>query len=237
MSAIDRAMVLAAGLGTRMRPITDHLPKPLVRIAGRTLLDRGLDMLAGAGVQKAVVNVHYLPGQIIAHLKGRTAPDCLISDERDGLLDSAGGITKALDQLGAGPFYVLNADTFWIDKGEANLARLARAWDDAAMDFLLLLARLDDATGHHGGGDFSLDASGRLGWARGSPDGLVYAGAYITHPRVFAGLAQGRQSVLPLFDAAMLAGRLHGLVLDGRWITVGTPDAIAPAEAEVRRVQ
>lgn len=237
MNSIRRAMVLAAGLGTRMRPITDHLPKPLVPVAGRTLLDRGLGMLAGAGVEKAVVNVHYLPDQIIAHLKGRAEPDCLISDEREGLLDSAGGIIKALDHLGTEPFYVLNADTFWIDRGEPNLHRLARAWKDAEMDFLLLLARLEDATGHTGGGDFSMDAAGRLGWARGAPAGLVYAGAYIVHPRVFAGLAPGRQSVLPLFDAAMQAGRLRGLVLDGRWITVGTPDAIAPAEAEVRRAQ
>ena len=235
MTQIRRAMVLAAGLGTRMRPVTATMPKPLVRIAGRTLLDRGLDMLGAAGVETAVVNVHYLPDQIITHVKSRTNPECLISDERDGLLDSAGGIIKALDHLGEGPFFVLNADTFWIDKSEPNLGRLLGAWNEAEMDFLLLLARLGDATGHHGGGDFAIDAEGRLLWARGAPDGLVYAGAYITHPRVFAGLEPGRHSVLPLFEAAIQAGRLHGLVLDGRWITVGTPDAIAPAEAEVER--
>lgn len=235
MRPIRRAMVLAAGLGTRMRPVTDTMPKPLVPIAGRTLLDRGLDMLGAAGVETAVVNVHYLPDQIIAHVKDRTNPHCLISDERDGLLDSAGGIIKALAHLGEGPFFVLNADTFWIDSDVPNLGRLLAAWNDADMDFLLLLARLGDATGHDGGGDFSIAGDGKLSWARNSPDGLVYAGAYITHPRVFSGLEPGRRSVLPLFEAAMQAGRLRGLVMNGRWITVGTPGAIAPAEAEVRR--
>lgn len=234
-AAPARAMVLAAGLGKRMRPITDLIPKPLVRIAGRTLLDWGLDSLAAAGVREAVVNVHYLPDQIIAHAAARQAPRILISDERDGLLDSAGGIVKALPLLGEAPFYVLNADTFWIDHGTPGLTRLALAWDDARIDILLMLAALESATGHTGGTDFLLGPDGRLSRALGDPAGLIYAGAAIIHPRIFANAAAGPASLNRYFDAAIAAGRLHGVRLEGRWITVGTPDAIAPAEEAVRR--
>ena len=148
------AMVLAAGLGKRMRPITDTIPKPLVPVAGRTLLDWGLDSLAGAGVVKAVVNVHYFPEQIAAHVALRKAPKVVISDESGGLLDSAGGIVKALSELGTEPFYIINADTFWIDRGPPNLSRLALAWDPAKMDILLMLADPNSATGHTGSTDF-----------------------------------------------------------------------------------
>ncbi len=161
-----------------MRPITDTIPKPLVKIAGRTLLDRGLDSLAAAGVEKAVVNVHYFPEQIVAHVavahdaEGRRSPT-----RATGLLDSAGGIVKALPQLGREPFYILNADTFWIDRGEPNLARLALAWDAARMDILLMLADLDSATGHTGGTDFLVGRRRRAAGApRGDPAGLIYAG-------------------------------------------------------------
>src|SRR5690606_11036423 len=133
-------MVLAAGLGKRMRPLTDTVPKPLIRIAGKTLLDWGLDALAATGIEKAVVNVHYLPRQIVAHVAGRMAPRIVVSDESDGLLDSAGGIVKALPDLGAAPFYILNADPFWIDAGPSYRARLALEWDAARMDILLMLA-------------------------------------------------------------------------------------------------
>lgn len=235
MTAPRRAMVLAAGLGTRMRPITLHTPKPLVEIAGRSLLDRGLDALAAAGVTEAVVNVHWLADRVVAHVADRTEPRIIISDEREALLDSAGGIVRALPMLGAEPFYVLNADTFWIDTGTPNLARLAAAWDEKRMDFLLLLARPAQATGHEGGTDFSLAADGRLAWGKQDPDGLIYAGAYVVHPRIFAGVAPGRSSVIPLFRAAIDAGRLYGVAMGGHWITVGTPDAIAAAEAAVAR--
>jgi N-acetyl-alpha-D-muramate 1-phosphate uridylyltransferase len=229
------AMVLAAGLGKRMRPITDAIPKPLVRIAGRTLLDRGMDSLEAAGVTKAVVNVHYLPQQIADHLVSRGTPETVISDETDGLLDSAGGIVKALATLGREPFYILNADTFWIDRGEPNLRRLALAWDAAKMDILLMLADLDSATGHSGGTDFLVDSDGRLRRAVGAPDGLIYAGAAIINPAVFAGAPSGSLSLNRFFDAAIGAGRLFGMQMQGRWITVGTPDAIPLAEAAVAR--
>jgi len=227
------AMVLAAGLGKRMRPITDTLPKPLVRIAGRPLLDWGLDSLAAVGVETAVVNVHYLPDQIIAHVADRAAPRIVISDEREGLLDSAGGIVRALPLLGPQPFYVLNADTFWIDASEPNLTRLALAWDESRMDILLMLCALHQATGHSGGTDFLLADGGRLDRARGDPSGFIYAGAAIVHPRIFADAPGGPISLNRYFDAAIGAGRLHGMKMHGRWITVGTPEAIAPAEAAV----
>ena len=229
------AMVLAAGLGKRMRPITDTIPKPLVKIAGKTLLDWGLDSLAMAGVEKAVVNVHYLPDQIVAHAASRRAPSIAISDERDGLLDSAGGIVRALPELGTDPFYIVNADTFWVDEGTPNLTRLALAWDDARMDILIMLAALPQATGHSGGTDFLVAPDGQLRRAAGSPDGLIYAGAAIIHPRIFADAPAGAISLNRYFDEAISAGRLFGMPMHGSWITVGTPDAIVPAEAAVKR--
>lgn len=225
------AMVLAAGLGKRMRPITDTIPKPLVRVAGRTLLDRGLDALAAAGVGTAVVNVHHFPEQIAAHVVGRHSPRVLISSESEGLLDSAGGIVKALPQLGSEPFFVLNADTFWVDAGTANLTRLALAWDPAHFDMLLMLAELDQATGHSGGTDFLLANDGTLTRAGGDPGGLIYAGAGILHPRIFAGAVAEPHSLNRYFDAAIAAGRIRGLRMSGHWITVGTPEAIPLAEA------
>lgn len=230
---LKTAMVLAAGLGKRMRPITDTIPKPLVKIAGKTLLDWGLDGLAAVGVETAIVNVHYLPDQIVAHVADRTRPRIVISNERDGLLDSAGGIVKALPLIGSEPFYVVNADTFWIDAGEANLTRLALAWDAARMDILLMLSRLETATGHCGSTDFLFADDGRLLRSRGDPAGVIYAGAAIVNPRIFEGAPAGPLSLNRYFDTAIADGRLHGMAMHGRWITVGTPDAIAPAEAAV----
>ena len=234
------AMVLAGGRGLRMRPITNTIPKPLVKIAGRTLLDRGLDTLAAAGVEKAVVNVHHFPEQIIAHVASREKPKVAISDESAGLLDSAGGIVKALPMLGRAPFYILNADTFWIE-GEGslgsaqNLVRLALAWDAAKMDILLMLADFDSATGHTGGADFLVGADGALSRARNDPSGLIYAGAAIVNPDIFAGAPEGPLSLNRYFDEAIAKGRLFGLAMRGNWITVGTPDAIPLAEAAVER--
>ncbi|HEV2899636.1 MAG TPA: nucleotidyltransferase family protein [Pseudaminobacter sp.] len=235
--APDTAMVLAAGLGIRMRPITANKPKPLIEIAGKPLLDWGLDSLAEVGVTKAVVNVHYLPEQIVAHAAMRQRPRVVISDESAALLDSAGGIVKALPELGPRPFYIVNADTFWIDAAEPNLARLASAWDPAKMDMLLLLADIASATGHSGGTDFLVAPDGRLSRAGGNPSGLIYAGAAIVDPRIFAGAAIAKQSLNLYFDRAIAVGRLFGLRMSGSWITVGTPDAIAPAEAAVARAQ
>lgn len=229
------AMVLAAGLGTRMRPITETMPKPLVRIAGKALLDWALDGLAAAGVGQAVVNVHHFPDQIAAHLRGRSRPEVTISDESGRLLDSAGGVVKALPLLGPSPFFILNADTFWIDRSQSNLAALALAWDAAAMDILIMLADLQSATGHSGKSDFLLGRDGRLARSGGAPEGLIYAGAAIVHPRIFAGAEAEPHSLNLYFDRAIAAGRLFGHRMDGRWITVGTPDAIASAEAAVAK--
>lgn len=228
-------MVLAAGLGKRMRPLTDTMPKPMISIAGKTLLDRGLDALLAAGVEKAVVNVHYLPLQIVDHVAARNRPQVVISDESALLLDSAGGIVRALPELGGEPFFVLNADTFWIDREGQDLERLALAWDGARMDILLMLARPDDATGHSGSTDFLVDTDGRLARAGGAPQGLIYAGAAIVHPRIFKDAVAEPHSLNLYFDRAIAAGRLFGLAMRGHWITVGTPDAVAAAEAAIAR--
>lgn len=225
-------MVLAAGLGKRMRPITNTIPKPLVRVAGKTLLDWGLDSLAEAGVDHAVVNVHYLANQIAAHVSGRVKPNVSVSEEPQ-LLDSAGGIVKALPQLGALPFFIVNADTFWIDQGASNLSRLANRWNGELMDILLMLADPRDSTGHAGGTDFRLDADGRLLRSAGAAEGLIYAGAAILDPNIFAGATPAPHSLNLYFDRTIAAGRLFGLRMQGAWITVGTPDAIAPAERVV----
>lgn len=237
MTRPKTAMVLAAGLGKRMRPITDRIPKPLVEIAGRTLIDRGLDALDHAGVERIVVNVHHLADQLVSHLRLRD-PAIFVSDERDALLESGGGIVRALPLLGDEPFFIVNADTFWIDGPHgAELEALALAWDGARMDSLLMLVPIDRTTGHTGGTDFLRDGEGRLSRAKGNLAGFVYAGAAILHPRLFAGASAEAHSLNREFDAALAAGRLYGHVMAGDWITVGTPDAIEPAERAVERAQ
>lgn len=232
-------MVLGAGLGKRMRPITDQIPKPLVPICGKPLIDWGLDCLANVGVTRAVVNVHYLADQLEAHLKTRTTPQVFISDERDCLLESGGGIVKALPLLGTEPFYLINSDTFWLDKDTANLDRLAQFYDPNTMDILLMLASHDQATGHGTSSDFVVDADGRLiRFADRAADdhstAYIYAGAAILHPRIFETVVPDIHSLNREFSTANHAGRLFGLPMQGQWLTVGTPDAIAPAEAIVR---
>ncbi|EJM99928.1 nucleotidyltransferase family protein [Phyllobacterium sp. YR531] len=232
------AMILAAGLGKRMAPITDTIPKPLVSVAGKPLIDWGLDALNVAGVQRAVVNVHYLASQLESHLANRKLPAIRISDEREQLLDSAGGIIKALPDIGTEPFYVLNADTFWVDGARPNLVLLAKGWDDARMDILLMIAHTDQATGHTGSvaGDFTMSAEGQLQRLKpGETSPYIYAGAAIIHPRIFAGAPSGKVSLNRYFDEAIAADRLFGLPMDGIWLTVGTPGAIAEAEAAIAK--
>lgn len=229
----SKAMVLAAGLGTRMRPLTEKTPKPLIEVGGKKLLDWGLDSLERAGVAEAIVNIHHLPDRMRAHLAKRTAPHIVISDETERLLESGGGIVKALPLLGPGPFLVLNADTFWVEDGAPNLSGLALAWDGARMDILLMLAEMDKATGHSGRSDFLLGADGRLVRSGGDPAGLIYAGAAIVHPRIFAGAKAEPHSLNRYFDLTAAGGRLFGWRMRGRWITVGTPEAIPAAEAAV----
>lgn len=227
-------MVLAAGLGTRMRPITDTLPKPLVQVGGRTMLDFGLDKLAAAGVERAVVNVHHFADTVEAHLAHRTQPAITISDERGQLLETGGGIRKALPLLEDAPFFVYNSDSIWIEGTRPNFARLAEAWDAERMDILLMLSPTVDAVGYHGSGDFTSDGSGRLTRRlekRIAP--FVYAGAAITHPGVFKDTPEGPFSFNLLFDRAIAEGRLYGMRMEGQWLHVGTPEAIDQAEEAI----
>jgi MurNAc alpha-1-phosphate uridylyltransferase len=234
MSTIPlKAMVLAAGLGTRMRPLTEKTPKPLIEVGGKPLIDWGLDSLERAGVSEAIVNIHHLPDQMRAYLAKRAVPRIVISDETDRLLESGGGIVRALPLLGREPFFVLNADTFWVDDGAPSLSGLALAWDGARMDILLMLAEMGNATGHSGRSDFLLGTDGRLARSGGDPAGLIYAGAAIVHPRIFAGAEAEPHSLNRYFDLAAAKGRLFGWRMRGRWITVGTPEAIPAAEAAV----
>jgi N-acetyl-alpha-D-muramate 1-phosphate uridylyltransferase len=226
-----KAMVLAAGLGLRMRPLTDHMPKPLVRVAGRPLLDHVLDRLAEAGVTEAVVNVHYLPDQIIAHVASRAKPHVIISDERNQVLGTGGGVVKALPMLGSEPFFHVNSDTMWIDGVQSNLKRLAEAFDSARMDILLLMAPTANSIGYGGRGDYAMLPDGALRKRREHQVvPFVYAGAAIMSPQIFAGAPKGEFSLTRMFDAANEQERLFGLRLDGVWMHVGTPDAVSAAE-------
>ena len=227
----SKAMVLAAGLGVRMRPLTDRMPKPLVSVAGRALLDHVLDKLGNAGVSQAVVNVHYLPDQIIDHVATRTRPRVIISDERDEVLGTGGGVVKALPLLGHDPFFHVNADTMWIDGVRTNLARLAEAFDAARMDILLLMAPTTSSIGYGGRGDYAMLPDGALRKRREHQVvPFVYAGAAIMSPSVFADAPKGDFSLTRTFDRANELERLFGLRLDGVWMHVGTPDAVHAAE-------
>ncbi|HET9904147.1 MAG TPA: nucleotidyltransferase family protein [Xanthobacteraceae bacterium] len=227
-------MVLAAGLGMRMRPLTDTRPKPLVEVGGKALLDHVLDRLAEADVELAVVNVHYLPDQIIRHVAERRRPRIVISDERDAILGTGGGVAKALPQLGGAPFFHVNADTLWIEGPRPNLVRLAEIFDPAAMDALLLLAPTAHSIGYEGRGDFAMTPDGRLRRrAEREVVPFVYAGAAILAPALFAAAPAGEFPLTHLFDAAAARGRLFGLRLEGIWMHVGTPEAIREAEAAI----
>jgi len=229
------AMVLAAGLGERMRPLTEHMPKPLVPVVGKPLIDHVLDRLAAAGVTKAVVNVHYLADMIEHHLQNRKSPQIVISDERVALLNTGGGVVRALAKIGDAPFLLINSDTIWIDGAKPNLERLAQAFDPAAMDALLLLAPVSTSIGYDGRGDFNLGPDGRLtSRAEREIAPFVYAGVAILRPELFKDAPAGAFALTKLFDRAAAQGRLHGLRLEGMWMHVGTPEAIAKAEAAIR---
>jgi len=234
MGMPETAMVLAAGYGRRMRPLSSLTPKPLVKVRGQPLIDHCLDGLAAVGVHKAVVNVHYLADAIEAHVVGRAQPKIVISDERDMLLDTGGGVKRALPLLGEEPFLLRNSDSFWLEGVRPNLGWLANGWDDTRMDALLLLASTVRAIGYSGRGDFLLDKDGRLSRR---PERLVapfvYAGAAILHPRLFADAPDGAFSLNLLFDRAIEADRLFGVQLDGLWINVENPDSVQAADAAI----
>ena len=227
------AMVMAAGLGKRMRPLTASRPKPLVEVAGKTLLDHSFDRLRAAGIERAVVNVHYLADAIEAHLARRAgAIEVAISDERAQLLETGGGIVQALPLLGPDPFFVVNSDNLWIDGPVDTLGLLGQRWDPAEMDALLLVVPLARANCHKGQGDFHMDAIGRLSRRRpGRVAPFVYTGVQLVSPRLFDGAPSGPFSTNLLWDKAIAARRAFGLVHQGLWFDVGTPAAIPVAEA------
>ena len=233
-------MVFAAGFGTRMRPITDALPKPLIPVAGRALIDHVLDRFAQAGLRRAIVNVHYRADQIEAHLAARRGnprdPAITISDERATLLDQGGGIKKMLPQIGGDPFFLCNTDAFWLEGRRSNLAALVARWDPAIMDVLLLVADTATSVGVDWPGDFTMDADGRL--RRREEDAaapFVYTGVGIIKPALFATMPEGPVRLAPTFFDAAERGRLFGQRLDGQWLHVGTPSAIAEAEETIGR--
>jgi len=227
----EAAMVLGGGLGKRMLPLTKDIPKPMVRLKGRTLIDHVLDRIAVAGVRRAVVNVHYCADMLEAHVKQRKQPEILISDERQQLLDTGGGVTKALPLLGKEPFLIHNSDSVWIEGVGSNLERLFSFWNPDSMDSVMLLASAATSLGYDGSGDFAMDKDGRLirrGERQMAP--FVFTGVSIAHPRMFEGAPEGPFSMNRLWDAAIDNGRLFGIRLDGLWMHVGTPEALIEAE-------
>ncbi len=234
----DTAMVMAAGLGKRMRPLTATRPKPLIEVAGRTLLDHVLDRLRATGIRKVVVNVHYLADALEAHLASRADDlDVRISDERSQLLETGGGLVKALPLIACDPFLAVNSDNLWIDGPTDTLKLLASQWDDKKMDALLLLVPHARAQNHRGLGDFHMDKAGRLkrrGRSRVAP--FVYTGVQMLAKRLFKGAPEGPFSTNLLWDRAIEEGRCFGAVHHGLWFDVGNPQAIGPTEQLLRDV-
>jgi N-acetyl-alpha-D-muramate 1-phosphate uridylyltransferase len=237
MTEARTAMVLAAGFGERMRPLTLRMPKPLVPLAGKPLLDHVLDRLAAAGVTTAIVNVHYLPEQLEAHLASRKGkpPETLVSDERGVLLDTGGGAKKALPLLGRGPFFIHNADSVWSEGATPALTRMLRKWNPATMDCLLLLAPTATSIGYAAKGDFSMAPDGRLARRGNELVPFAFAGVSLCDERLFKDAPEGRFSLNLLWDRALAKGKLYGVRLDGRWMHVGTPAALAEAESLFER--
>lgn len=231
------AMVLAAGLGTRMRPLTDTCPKPLIEVAGKRLMDRMVEPLIAAGVKRIVVNVHWMADQVEAHVAGLTGVDVIVSDERGEVLETGGALVKAAPLLGDDPVFVVNTDAFWGKGDAAPLLDLASAFDPARMDELLLLADTQRSLGYGGAGDFLVDEIGRLERRGANPSApWAYAGVRILKPQAFAGLAVERFSVAwRIWGPLIEAGRLHGLPLDDFWLHVGDPVALQEAETWLRR--
>lgn len=230
------AMVFAAGLGTRMRPVTDTMPKPLIKVGGKALIDHMLDRFEAAGLEQAIVNVHYFADQVEAHLAGRALPRVVISDERDLLLDQGGGIRKVLPLVGDEPFFLCNTDAFWLEGPRSNLAALAARWDPETMDILLLVAATTSSIGVDWPGDFTMTADGRLQRRdERAVAPFVYAGIGIIKPELFANAPDGPLRLSPYFFDAAAKGRLFGQRLDGQWLHVGTPEAIVQAEETIQR--
>jgi MurNAc alpha-1-phosphate uridylyltransferase len=236
VSKITAAMIMGAGMGLRMRPLTDDRPKPLVTVGGKTLIDHSIDRLVAAGVTRIIVNLHYRGEMLRAHLARRHDAEIIFSDETDKLLDTGGGVVKALPLLGAAPFFILNSDSIWVEGATTALPAMIDEWDESRMEGLLLLADRHTAMGYEGKGDFVLMKDGRIGRARdhlGVP-ACAYPGVQIAHPRMFENAPEGAFSTNLMWDRAIAKGRLFGTLLDGVWIHVGTPQAREEAEAYLR---
>jgi MurNAc alpha-1-phosphate uridylyltransferase len=232
--ASDTAMVMAAGLGKRMRPLTASQPKPMVRVAGKPLIDHALDRLDEAGLAKAVVNVHYLADALEAHLKARKSPAVVVSDERAMLLETGGGMIKALPDL-PDPFFCLNADNVWLDGPRNAFAELSARWNPDEMDALLLLVGHARAVNFDGVGDFYMDPHGRLSRKRaGRVAPFIYTGIQLVSHRLLRDAPEGKFSTNLLWDRAIEEGRLYGTSFTGLWFEVGTPQAIGPTEEALR---
>lgn len=228
--ASDTAMILAAGLGKRMRPLTASQPKPLVRVAGKALIDHALDRLAEAGVAKAVVNVHYLADALEAHVLARAMPKVTVSDERALLLETGGGMAKALPQL-PDPFFALNADNIWLDGPKSAFHDLSRRWDPETMDALLLVVPHARAMNFAGPGDFHMDPLGRLSRRRaGRIAPFIFTGIQLVSHRLMRDAPEGPFGTMTLWERAIAEGRLYGLSFTGLWFEVGTPQMIRPTE-------
>jgi MurNAc alpha-1-phosphate uridylyltransferase len=231
---ITTAMLLAAGLGTRMKPLTDTRPKPLIEVAGRTLIDRVLDKLAAQGVTRAIVNVHYFPDMLAAHVMQRTDIEIIISDERDAVLETGGGVIKALPLLGEDPFFVINTDVTWASAGDRTFSDMAAAYDPARMDALLLLAPMENTCGFRGPGDFYLAPDGqveRRGERATAP--YVFAGTHITRADLLRSYEATRFSANIYWNAFASRGRLFGTVMRPFWMHVGDPAGRDEAEARL----
>ena len=229
---LECAMVLSAGLGTRMAPASRALPKPLVPLQGKALIDHVLDRLVEAGIGRAVVNLHHKADLIERHVGRRKTPAITFSNEREALLDTGGGVKKALPLLGSGAFLIQNADSVWIEGIGSNLSRLMEAWDDASMDCLMMLALSTAGVGYQGRGDFALDSDGRIRRRRVEQEIVPFAftGVSIAHPRLFKTSPEGAFSLNLVWNQAIAAGRAFGMRMEGIWMHVGTPDALAQAE-------
>jgi MurNAc alpha-1-phosphate uridylyltransferase len=238
MTVPETAMVLAAGLATRMRPITDTMPKALIQVTGKPIVDHAIDRLAAVGVRRIVVNLHYRGDMIARHLETRRDVEIVLSPE-DALLDSGGGIVRALPHLGD-MFYVVNADVLWLDATVPALIRLAQGFDPAAMDGILLMQRTVTAVGLDGPGDFMIDPMGALRWRAETEIAPHYfAAVQLLHRRFFAGAAPEKFSIRPYWTRAIEAGRLYGIVHDGEWYHLETPKGLAQVERRLasRRIE
>jgi N-acetyl-alpha-D-muramate 1-phosphate uridylyltransferase len=236
LSKVTRAMIMAAGFGTRMRPLTDDRPKPLVTVRGRSLLDHALDRLVAAGVAMVVINLHYRAQQVKDHLAGRRDIEIRYSLEEE-ILGTGGGVVKAMPNFQSEPFFILNSDSVWVEGYVSPLQAMQRIWDPKRMDGLLLLAAMTTAMGYEGRGDFRLDANGhisRVPERTSSP--FAYPGVQIVHPRLFADAPDGSFSTNVMWDRAIAKGRLYGTRLEGVWIHVGTPEAREDAERFLARL-